>query len=187
MLSWVKLRPVVLLLAMPLLLSCKKDDPAPTQDGMQITFMQFSMSSSTTSDPVILSFQDPDGLGGNDPIIEGGTLDADALYFGNLQMIDEISNPPRNINLDIEAAPDNFQIFFQVIDLNLDLIYADQDANGFPIGLFNAINTGASSTGSILISVVQSPNKSAVGVSEGQISNAGGQTLLSALFPIMIK
>ncbi|MBC7439017.1 MAG: hypothetical protein H7250_03405 [Flavobacterium sp.] len=65
--------------------------------------------------------------------------------------------------------------------------YADQDANGKPIGLAFTLTTGAATTGNLTVTLKHEPNKSAAGVSTGNITNAGGATDASVTYPIVVE
>lgn len=69
----------------------------------------------------------------------------------------------------------------------MDVMYADTDANGLPLGLLTAINTGDAGSGNLVINLQKDLNKLAAGVSEGQIDNAGGKTDIQATFPVIIE
>lgn len=54
--------------------------------------------------------------------------------------------------------------------------YADADANGKPIGLKTILNTGGASSGTLKIILRHQADKNAAGVSNGNPTNAGGET-----------
>ncbi|MDH3650624.1 MAG: type 1 periplasmic binding fold superfamily protein [Saprospiraceae bacterium] len=167
--------------------ACKKDDNVDPLGKQVITTLTFSLSSSGTTEPLVLSYQDLDGNGGNDPIIDGGALQANSIYFGMLELLDESITPAANITNEIMLNEEAYQVFFTSAGLDITVIYADLDNDGYPIGLFTAINTGEASQGSVIVSVVRGLNKSGVGVSDGQINNAGGEIQIQGTFPITIQ
>ena len=89
--------------------------------------------------------------------------------------------------IEIAEEDDEHQFFFSASSaLNLVVAYADQDGNGQPLGLLSTITAGGASNGTLTITLRHEPNKSAAGVSDGDISNAGGETDIEVLFPITI-
>jgi hypothetical protein len=68
-------------------------------------------------------------------------------------------------------------------------VYADSDVNGKPIGMSFTFTTGngnVNSASSFFI-LRNFLNKSASGVSSGDITNAGGSTVAEVSFPIFIN
>ncbi len=53
------------------------------------------------------------------------------------------------------------------------------DGNGNPVGLTFNLTTGDATTGSVTIILRHEPMKDASGVSDGDITNAGGETDIS--------
>jgi len=69
----------------------------------------------------------------------------------------------------------------------LSVAYDDKDANGNPVGLSSILTTGDAASGSITITLRHEPAKSASGVSNGDITNAGGETDIEVIFPINVQ
>ena len=65
--------------------------------------------------------------------------------------------------------------------------YSDADANNLPIGIQNKVQTGAASEGTFTITLRHEPAKPAEGVSDGDITNAGGETDVEVTLPISIQ
>ena len=106
-------------------ISCKKnEEPEIPIEKRVITTMTYTLMTSGGGDPVTLSYQDLDGNGGDAPIIEGGTLMANTIYFGSLELLNESESPTENITEEIEADPEEFQFFFIINDLDMSISYA---------------------------------------------------------------
>ena len=179
------------LFAILLAFSCSNEDEMPEEmplEDLNITTITFSlMESGTNSDTIRLSYEDLDGSGGNAPMVEGGTLKANTLYFGELEFWDESTTPTQNLTEEIAANKSDYQVFFITNGLNLDFIYADADADGFPVGLLTAITTADPASGDLLVVLQGSPNKAGTGVSTGLLDNAGGRRQIQANFPVGIQ
>ena len=169
-------------------LSCKKDEEPelPPLDTLTITTLQYTLMTSG-EDPVVLSYRDLDGNGGDDPIIEGGTLKANTIYFGSLELSNESEDPAEDITKVIEDDLREYQFFFILNDLNLNVSYADVDGDGNPVGLFTAVNTAEAESGNLVINLQQDPNKLADGVRDGELLNALGTTAIQVSFPVTIQ
>lgn len=168
--------------------SCKDKDP---DDGLiideLITTLNYTLTS-TSGDVVSFSFSDPDGDGGDAPIITGGTLKANTTYTGEIELKNVSASPPEDITPEILAEAEEHQFFFSKSnDLNVALSYGDQDINGNPLGLNSFAITSDASSGTITIILRHQPAKNASGVSAGDITNAGGDTDIEVTFDVTIQ
>ena len=69
----------------------------------------------------------------------------------------------------------------------MNYMYEDEDGDGNPIGLETTMITGDPSTGTLTVILRHEPDKNADGVSDGDITNAGGETDIEVDFPVVIK
>lgn len=168
--------------------SCKKDDPPVVNEEEVITTLKYELVPVGGGTTVELSFVDLDGDGGNNPVIMGGTLAENTTYNGTLTLLNESESPAEDITAEILAEDEDHQFFFSVTSgLNASASYSDQDADGNPVGLSSEMVTTTASTGTLQIVLRHEPNKSATGVSAGDITNAGGETDIEVDFPITIQ
>jgi hypothetical protein len=179
------------LLWVTLFTACKKDkDEAPVLPNEEelITTLIYTLTPVGGGTPVVFSFQDEDGDGGNPPILIEGILSANTDYTGALTLLNESEDPADNITLEVQEEGADHQLFYQIESpLDLDISYADTDANGKPIGLNTLVSTGAASSGNLTITLRHEPAKNAPGVSGGDITNAGGETDIEVTFIIEIE
>ncbi len=176
-----------ILFAVLFLNSCKDDDPMDENDEEVITTINYTLTP-TSGDVVTLSFSDLDGEGGNDPIITGGTLQANMSYTGALELRNDSETPGEDITAEIQEEDEDHQFFFSTGGgLDLTVGYSDEDEDGNPIGLATSINTGAVSTGTLSVVLRHLPVKDASGVSDGDITNADGSTDVEIEFDIEIQ
>lgn len=166
---------------------CEKDDPIIENEEEVITTLNYTLIPSGGGAAVVLSFQDLDGDGGNDAVITGGTLVANETYTGALDLLNAAESPAESITEEIEEEDEDHQFFFQSDISGLSVAYADQDADGNPVGLLNTLTTGDAGAGSITVILRHEPNKSATGVKDGDITNAGGETDIEVTFPIDVQ
>jgi hypothetical protein len=138
-------------------------------------------------DVVSLVFSDPDGDGAIAPTITGATLAANTVYNAVITLLNESVSPAEDITEEVEAEQEEHQFFFSTSgSLNLTVSYADQDADGNPLGLLTTCTSGASSSGDLTVILRHEPNKNAEGVKDGDLTNAGGETDIEVTFPITI-
>ncbi|MFT4679714.1 MAG: hypothetical protein ACI9HG_001830 [Flavobacteriales bacterium] len=184
--------PLLLIFVLALLCStsCKKDqpeDPIIPNEEEVITTINFTLTPEDGGTPVVLSFQDLDGDGGNTPSIIGGTLTANATYNGELELLNELEDPAGNISEEVLEEAEDHQFFFQTSFSGLNIAYNDADANGNPVGLESILTTTEAGSGTLTIILRHEPNKEAAQVSSGDITNAGGETDIEVTFDIDVQ
>jgi len=172
---------------------CKKDEddpvtpaPPPNEEEL-ITTLELHFHSSGGAEHKHFKFTDLDGDGGNAPVIMADTLSADSLYSVEIEVLNESETPAEDITAEITDEDEDHQFFFQVSGANATVVYADADANGNPVGLASTWTIGAASNGTVVVTLRHEPNKSAAGVSSGDITNAGGDTDIEVTFPVVIE
>ncbi len=185
----------LLLLGLALMMSfvfvaCEDDEPEDPEipnEEEAITTLTYTLTPDDGGMPVVLSFVDLDGDGGNDPVVTGGTLDTNATYVGAIVLLNDLETPPENITEEVEEEDDEHQFFFTTTVNGLDIDYADTDGNGNPLGLATTITTKAAGSGTITVILRHEPDKAAAGVSEGDIANAGGETDIEVTFDVDVQ
>jgi hypothetical protein len=170
------------------LTSCSSDDDiAPILEEEVITTLKVRLVGGGSTIELIYRDLDPDGP--TLPTITGGTLMANTTYTASMTLLNELENPVEDMTIEIQEEADEHQ-FFYLVGTGLDisnLTYLDFDGNGKPLGLEFSFDTGVASQGDFTVILRHEPNKDAAGVSEGNITNAGGDTDVSATFPIVIQ
>jgi hypothetical protein len=174
--------------------SCEKDEPEdpiiPNEEEV-ITTLNFTLTPDGGGTPVVLSFQDLDGDGGNEPIISDGTLASGTSYIGSMELLNELEDPAADITLEVAEEELEHQFFYEtsfpteLSDVNI--AYTDEDEEGNPIGLSTFLTTGEMGSGTITVTLRHEPNKDAEGVSSGDITNAGGETDIEVTFNVEIQ
>lgn len=177
----------ILFLTVAVLNSCDKDDPIIPNEGEVITTFKYTLTPLEGGVPVVLSFQDLDGDGGDEPIISSGILAANTTYSGDIILQNELESPVGDITKEVKEEGDEHQFFF-ISSLNdLAVTYTDMDVNNRPIGLETTLTTGAVGKGSLTIILRHQPDKDADGVGGGDITNAGGETDIEIAFEIDVQ
>lgn len=166
--------------------SCEKDDPEIENEEELITTVTYRL---TATDGTVIEgkFQDLDGEGGNPPVITPLNLRANTTYTGSLSLLNELERPVENITEEIEEEDKEHQFFFEVTGADLSVAYADADDDNNPVGLATTLTTRTASTGTLSVTLRHEPNKSAAGVSAGNITNAGGETDINVVFNVVIQ
>jgi len=177
-------------LSLVFITSCKKDeleDPTIPNEEELITTLNFTLTPDGGGTPVVLTFQDLDGDGGNPPIIIGGTLDTNSTYSGSVELLNELEVPAEDITVEVQEEGEEHQFFFPTSLSGINIAYDDMDINDNPIGIATIISTNEAATGTITVILRHEPNKSASGVSSGDITNAGGETDIEVTFDVEVQ
>ena len=168
------------------LTACEKTPEGPNEEEV-ITTLTYTLTPDGGGTPVVLSFQDLDGDGGDAPIITGGTLAANTNYNGALELLNETETPAGDITEEIMEEDEDHQFFFQSTVSGLTIAYADQDSLGNPIGLATTITTKTPATGTLTVILRHEPDKAAAEVANGDITNAGGETDIEVTFDVEVQ
>lgn len=171
--------------------SCRKHEtdevpPAPVNESELITTVIMRFTPDGGGDTAELRFTDLDGDGGNAPVITGDTLPQATTFDAWLDLLNEQTGD--TITHEIQAEAEAHQFFFQENGGTLDFVaYADADGNGQPVGLLSTWQSAGVTDGTITITLRHEPDKSAPGVSDGDITNAAGETDISVTLPYRVE
>ena len=178
---------LLLLVALQMMFSCEKKDPEiPNQEEL-ITTLIYTLTPENGGASVIFSFSDLDGDGGNEPVLNAQPLVTNTTYNGVLDLLNEQEIPAESISEEVAAEAEEHQFFYTSSLSSLSILYNDEDADGNPVGLKTKINTGSAGSGNLTVTLRHEPSKSASGVAEGNIANAGGETDIEVVFNVVIQ
>jgi hypothetical protein len=174
--------------------SCNNDNDAPASPVNEeelittITAIYTPVGGGTA---VTLQYKDLDGDGPNKPVSTiSGAFETNKTYNGSVTFKNELVNPVDNITLEIIEEGEEHQIFYQKTGTLNAFTYgtaaSNLDKNGKPIGLESVFTTTSAAAGILKITLKHEPNKSAAGVSAGDMTNAGGATDAVAEFSITV-
>lgn len=173
---------------------CSNDDDHddhshPVNEEEIITTVEVTLSDGTNS--YVLIWEDLDGDGPDLPIITGATIPSNS-YDAEIQLYNKTLDPTDDeyvVTTEILEEDVDHQFFFNASNgLNVfNFVYADADVDGNPIGQQFIIEDVSGSGGDLNIVLLHEPNKNADGVSDGDITNAGGDTDIEITFPIIVQ
>ncbi|MDV6169214.1 type 1 periplasmic binding fold superfamily protein [Flavobacterium sp. DG1-102-2] len=170
--------------------SCSDDDntAAIVNEEEVITTITATLTPADGGTAIVLKSQDLDGDGPNAPVVTvSGNFAAGKVYNGTVAFLNELQTPADNITAEVEEEGHEHQIFFQQSGLGT-FTYGDQDVNGRPIGLkFTYAASQAPVSGNLTLTLRHEPNKAGEGVSNGNITNAGGGTDAEVVFPVVVQ
>jgi len=187
---------LLLTLFSTLLFACsKKDedpkDPKDPNENELITTVELKFTPVAGGEAKVFYFKDLDGPGGNAPVIDDIVLDSTTSYTLAIRVLDE-SNAADvdDITLEILEEADEHQFFFGGTAIQngyIAITYSDEDANGKPLGLLNQANTFSPGSGTFTVILLHELNKNGAGVSDGDPTNAGGETDIEISFNLTVE
>jgi hypothetical protein len=175
------------------LTSCSNDNNAsPVNEEELITTITAVFTPEGGGTAITLEYKDLDGDGPEAPAFNiSGPFAQNTTYKGVVTFENESVNPAEDITEEILAEAEDHQIFYLKTGTLNGFSYATNadnfDANGKPVGLKSVFTTTTAATGTLTITLKHLPNKSAAGVSDGDITNAGGGTDAEAKFDITVN
>lgn len=189
----IKLNRFLLLMTLSLLIAftgCKKkeEDPQAANEAELITTvrMKFTEGGNTRT----FTFRDLDGAGGNAPVIDNIALVNGRTYTLDIEILNE-SNPAKieDKTAEILAEGAEHQFFFTGTAATnlLTFSYSDRDKDSRPIGLKNSVIARSTGNGQLTVTLRHKPNKTATGVANGQLTNAGGETDVEVNFNVTVQ
>ena len=141
--------------------SCKKDDPAPVNEQEVITKVTVNFTNTANSSEVVtFTYEDTDGVGGNDPVFTNGTLKRNTSYNVSVIVTGEDNE---DITAEIAEEKDEHQIYFGFSQSTLfaSFEYLDKDSKNQPVGLSSRVTTiNNSGGGNLQLILAREPNKS---------------------------
>lgn len=170
--------------------SCREHDIAyPLNEEELITtvtliFRKLDHDGNPMGEAARFSWRDEDGSG--DPQIDTIDLSANTAYALSLEILDESKTPPGDITTEVRSEGQEHQFFFITAGPDLAITYEDADEAGQPVGLLLKVAAKQVGAGSLIVVLRHQPAKTAQGVSEGDITNAGGDTDIEATFPFIV-
>lgn len=142
-----------------------------------ITTVTLTFTPDGGGEPVVASFEDPDGDGGVSGMSDSITLAADTTYTLAVSFSNDLEDPPEDITPEIEEEAEEHQIFVygsavqgpatgDAANAILTHTYADMEStyganavgDDLPVGLANQIVTGAAGTGDLQIMLRHLPD-----------------------------
>lgn len=129
--------------------SCQKeetDNPAPVNPTELITTVHLILSDSSGTTVIdTVTFSDPDGPGGTNPVIDSMFIQAGTVYQLRMLLLDESKNPVLNVSNEIDRESDTHLFVFSSSLVQTTTL--DTDENGNPVGLLNSLSAPVAGTG----------------------------------------
>lgn len=162
--------------------SCKPDDNDHDHEHDAVTKVQLSFVDSATNNAAgTFTWDDPDGIGGNNPTqIDTIQLTANKTYRVSAMLYSKHEDHEDNLTAEILEEKNDHLFVYKNISGNVTVQITDKDDNNLLIGLETKWATGGSSSGSVNIVLRHQP-----GVKDG--TETPGDTDVDIVFPIVIQ
>jgi len=176
--------------------ACSDDDPDVVVEPEEITTLRLRFEPTGGGSAIVANWQDLDGDGGNDPVVANFSLAANTEYKLTVMVLnenEEMSSDEYDVTEEVKEKLEEHQFFFEYdgdSGENMTFTYDDSDkagSDGKPVGLTNIVKTTDAGTGSLKVTLIHEPNKSAEGVSGGDITNAGGEPDVETVPPFEVN
>lgn len=169
------------------IVSCKKESNGPEDnDNEVITTVEARVTEQGTSNTQVFKWEDLDGIGGNNPVIETIVLDAHKTYDVELALLDKTKSPASDVTEEI-AEENEVHRFYFTPSAGLELVVEgfDLDDAGAPLGIQSEWSAGAAGNGTIQILLRHYPNG---GKDASDPATSGkSSTDADAVFPVEIR
>lgn len=179
---------IILSIAIVTLLSaCKKDNnnvynPNPINEEELITTVSLSFNSNAFPTlPVMYSYRDLDGIGGNEPTVDTIKLSRNTMYMLQLYFLDESKNPTVDISEEVaEEANDHLVVFGTDTNyLKVDIIDLDTNSPPLPLGLNSLVTAKGPIQTTLRVILKHQP-----GIKNGDPNL--GETDVEVVYPVVI-
>jgi len=159
--------------------ACGDDDiEEPPNEEELITTVRVALTSPT--DAVTLTFTDLDGEGGDDPVITGGTLDANSTYSYSVTFMNEAESPAEDITAEVQDESLEHFVSLTGVGLDVDIDITDVDSDGNPLGLTGTVTTRDAGSGELRLILLHEPIKTSTNAT-------GGSTDADVSFPVTVE
>lgn len=148
------LRPLLAIAAFALAISSCKKDVVEMNDNEVITTVQLNFTPEGGGTALTYKWEDLDGPGGANPVIDMVTLAANKSYNVQLILQDKTKNPVVITSDEVKKEAVDHRFYFEPsAGSNIAVSNPDNDLNGIPVGLTSTWTSGAAATGTIKITL----------------------------------
>jgi len=169
--------------------SCKKDDDQPNipqpiiNEPESITSVELHFTAQDGSSTFHEDWDDPDGLGGDEPTIESIVLDSGMTYDVEVSFLDRSSGTSEDLTSEIEEEAAEHIVCYSLdasTENVLEIVSTDSDGT-YGVGLNSEWQTKDIGSGNLSLTLKHQPD----GIKDGTCDP--GETDVEVIFPISIQ
>ena len=144
-----------------------------------MTTVKLNFAPESGGEAVEFTWADPENDG--EPVIDPINLTEGETYTVSVRVLNELEDPAEDVTIELRDELDEHQFFFTGDAVSspanenesaiITQAYADEDGNGFPVGLTNTIVATASGTGTLTIMLRHMPPVNGEAVKTGTLAD----------------
>ena len=174
---------LLLLIGSVVTIGCDPEEPEVPNEEEVITTLTYTLVPDNGGDTKTFQFRDLDGDGGDVPVIEMDALEANTVYSGTIELLNEQATPVMNVSEEVAEEAEEHRFFYQSTKSDLEVTIVDVDSDNDPLGLETTLSTGAAGSGKLTILLRHEPDKSA----GDDPDQAGGETDIEVVFNMVVQ
>jgi len=182
------IKPSIILSSIILLLliyACEK--PRPINQEEIINRIELHLTDSKGKSYEVRYF-DEDGEGTKEPVADTLFIPSEEHFTCYIALFNTLVTPTANITSEIAEESAEHQFFYLTgPGSGLEFSYDDEDMMNHPIGLRFKLSSGGAESEKLNIILRHMPDKTAQYVMSGDITNAGGETDIDIIIPVVVK
>jgi len=167
--------------------ACKKEKNTPEDnDNELITTVELRISETGSGNVKTFKWEDIDGEGGDNPVIDAITLDAGKTYAVALSLTDKTKSPAVNTTAEIEEENKVHRFYFEPSPgSGITVSDLDNDDAQLPLGLHSVWTTSAAASGTMHIVLRHYANGGKE--SDDPVSSSKSSTDADVLFTVQVQ
>jgi hypothetical protein len=169
-----------------LLHSCKKESNTPEQNENElITTVTMTAVPAGTTDTVTFIWEDMDGPGGDNPLIDTIKLKAATVYAISMALYDKTKTPVEFSNTEIIEESDVHRFYFTPSSgTGITISDPDKDKNGISLGLSGKLSTTTTGAGELTVTLRHYADGGKEEADE--VNDVKSSTDAEATFPVVV-
>jgi hypothetical protein len=175
-------------LTMAVVLTACKKETTEINDEEVITTVMVKLTPTEGGSSLSFSYEDLDGPGGNNPVIQPIVLDSNKAYAVTLFVLNKSVNPIDTISNEIITEADSHRFYYEPsAGSNITVDSLDRDLNGISLGLNSRWKTGSAATGTLKITLRHYPGTPPNKLEVDPVNSSKSSTDIEVDFPITIQ
>lgn len=148
------LKPLLVIAALTFAITSCKKDKVEANNNEVLTTVQLNFTPAGGGTALSYKWEDLDGPGGANPVIDMITLAASKTYTVQVLLYDKTKTPVVVTSDEVRKEAVDHRFYFEpAAGSNITVSNLDSDPNGIPLGLMSTWTTGSAATGTMKITL----------------------------------
>lgn len=167
---------------------CSKENDAEENEEEVITTLELRFIPTGGGSTLTYQFDDADGPGGNNPVVDAIVLAPNTSYAVSLQVWNKTVNPAEDITREIAEEGEAHRFYYApAAGSNITVSNLNNDADGQPLGLTSTWSTGTAATGSITVTLRHYPGNPPGKLADDPVSSTKSATDIEVAFSTRVQ